>query len=593
MKSLRRLLEYLWESPTYGRDRATLLTAFTIGTAALLLNGVVLMGLFPFVYAPDDFVFQQLTDQLGFGQVIAMVLLCGACVLATLLIPLRLSLIFLEPRISRYFDQVVLSGISPLRYVIGKAAAQNLFLALLLFLLIPYLVLSLTLGGVNFSFFVISLFLIWLYCLSLALATLWLSLYFNELLSAAFVIGVASLICVMGCRPLEFPIFALSPFPAFMSLVYASVSTETEYPVMGFRQTALFCAVVMTSFIGISTSGIFLGPLFGLIRENSMFGEVVRDGDSKRSRWLRFRQHIQRSSELAFFYQNRGPWFRNQEWLIRWGSGFCAMVALSLVGYAATAEIFRRNIPALGSSYTWVSEQFHYAVVMVHALGLLLAVLLFSHPRNTTLLRLPLFRGIRAEVAWLDTVAFGLFLAISTAGSLATPRLVEEYIARPAKVSVYLHSNQYESFDDLDRYSYEATMIISVCAVVVYTMHRLFCLGMWMKSISLVAVGSLYLILVGALPFVISGSLAFALDSYRQPQHSEWIFHITSLTPQIALMLAVQREMGSPFPQNMTQIPFYVFHALLLLMLLGRYRIQTRKLRQLYLTTSAWNNSSD
>src|SRR5262249_34398734 len=158
-----------------------LVSGFSIGTAALLLNGAVMMLVLPLMLDPDDRDFRALNENLGFGQLLALALLGGAAAFAAVLIPLRLLTVFWGPRVGRYFDQVVLSGIAPLRFVIGKATSQNLFLGLIVFLLLPYLVLSLTLGGVNVESFLAGLFLVWLYCMELALVTLWASLYLNEL----------------------------------------------------------------------------------------------------------------------------------------------------------------------------------------------------------------------------------------------------------------------------------------------------------------------------------------------------------------------------------------------------------------------------
>src|ERR1700744_151942 len=131
MNSVRRFFSFFLDSPTYGRDRANLISGFSIGVAGLLLNGAVLLLVVPLLFAPEGG-FRNVTDNMEFGQLLAMILLGGATAFATLLIPLRLVTVFWEPRAGRYFDQIVLSGISPLRFVIGKAASQNLFLALIL-----------------------------------------------------------------------------------------------------------------------------------------------------------------------------------------------------------------------------------------------------------------------------------------------------------------------------------------------------------------------------------------------------------------------------------------------------------------------------
>src|SRR5437879_2733323 len=99
MKAVRQFRKFFWDSPTYTRDRANLISGFTIGTAALLLNGSVLMFVAPLLFAPDDPGFQRLTDNLGFGQLMALILLGGASLFATMLIPLRLATVFFEPRV--------------------------------------------------------------------------------------------------------------------------------------------------------------------------------------------------------------------------------------------------------------------------------------------------------------------------------------------------------------------------------------------------------------------------------------------------------------------------------------------------------------
>ena len=55
MSVVRRLIGVLRDSPTYGRDRANLISGFTIGTTGLLLNGAVLMLVLPLMVDPDGF----------------------------------------------------------------------------------------------------------------------------------------------------------------------------------------------------------------------------------------------------------------------------------------------------------------------------------------------------------------------------------------------------------------------------------------------------------------------------------------------------------------------------------------------------------
>lgn len=595
MKAARLWRKFFTESPTYGRDRANLISGLTIGTAALFLNGAVLMLVLPLLFMPDAPSLQRLTDNLGFGQLMALVLLGGSSAFATLLIPLRLATVFFEPRIGRYFDQIVLSGISPLRFVIGKATSQNLFLGLMLFLLLPYLVLSLTLGGVDLGFFAAGLFLVWLYCLSLALATLWISLYVNEFLAAAFVIGLASIICLLGSMPFQIQPFVLSPFPALFNPVYTTIP-ETKFRVaQEFRLVFASCALGMSAFIVSALFAIFLGPLYGIIRENSTFGEVVRAGDSRRKRWFRFRLHIQRSSELAFFYENRSDRILRYEGLVRWGIGFWGMVGLSAAAYFLVVETLRRILIARGASYGagvyWLETSLHGAVLTVHAVGLALAVLLFSHAKNTTYLRLPLLRGFTAEVSKLDTAAFLFFLIFSTAASLATPVLFEQHVAVPLGTTVFSKTSSgigYQNYErDFTRIWLEGTAIITTVGLVIYAFQRQLCLGMWMKSVSFVTVGGLYAVLVGLVP-IMFGAIVLEIvdDFYRSPLLVAWAPTVAAVSPGMAMVIVFDGRPGGPFPDDLSTGSFYAFHSLLFVATLWWLRRTGRKVCSLYLTNS-------
>jgi hypothetical protein len=123
MNAVRRFWGLFQNSPTFGRDRANLISGITIGTTALALNGVILMMVLPLMLDPNDRDFRQLTENMEFGQLLGLILVGGATAFATVLIPMRLVTVFMAPRIGRYFDQIVLSGITPLRFLIGKATS--------------------------------------------------------------------------------------------------------------------------------------------------------------------------------------------------------------------------------------------------------------------------------------------------------------------------------------------------------------------------------------------------------------------------------------------------------------------------------------
>lgn len=589
MKALRRFLDSFRDSPTYGRDRANLISGFTIGTASLILNGAVLMLVAPLMASPDDRMFRTITDNMEFGQLLALILLGGATLFATLLIPLRLVTVFWEPRIGRYFDQVVLSGISPLRFVIGKATSQNLFLALSLFLLVPYLVLSLTLGGVDLGVFLAGLFLVWLYCMTLALVMLWVSLYLNELLAALVVISAAGMASMFGCCPFPVQPFVMTPFPALVYPLYASIPELDGTVSQRFLPVFFACAGCMAGLSGLALFGIALGPLYGIIRENSTFGEVVRDGDSKRKRWFRMRLHIQRSSEMAFFYENRSQVFLRNEGLLRWGLSSCGLAALSFAAYAVeiytTTQFVRLATP---TGRPWWVLPFHCTTLTIHGVGLALAAILFSHAKNTTYLRLPFLLGRKVEVSKLDTVAFLMFLTLSTAGSIATPYVFDQINAGLTGYSIFpdrvdLGWRQANTID-LVRIAVEGTAIISVAGLTIYAFQRYLCLLTWLRSVTFVSLAVLYMIFVCLLPALIAVAL---LEIHEFRSFEPIAVHapkIAAISPSMVIYYLLNGELGRPFPNDISTAPFYVVHIFALGLTLWALHRQGKKLRQAYLT---------
>lgn len=584
MNAVRRLFGLFQDSPTYGRDRANLASGATIGGAALLLNGIVLMLILPLMIDPDDRDFRTLTENIEFGQLLALILLGGATAFATLLIPFRLSTVLMGPRIGRYFDQIVLSGIAPMRFMIGKALSQNLFLALILFLLLPYLVLSISLGGLEPVTFLAGIFLVWLYCMTLASVTLWLSLYVNEMMAAIGVVAVAGLLAVLGCCPIPVQPFVLTPFPVLIQPVYASMPAMQRYLDNEYWPLFIACTLAMSSLIVMSLFALYLGPLYGIITENSTFGEVVRPGDSKKKRWLRIRHHIQRPSEMAFFYENRSDTFRSNEGLVRWGFGLGGLVLLSCgasVTFVYGLFILIGNLGPPGGSWAY---GFHAIYLTIHGIGMYLAVCLFSHARNSTYLRLPFVRGRLAEVSRLDTTCFLIFAAISTAAAIASPYCFEHFFSTGPETSVFpdvIQQTRYRNFDAV-RTVFEGTAVITLAGLVVYAMQRLICLSSWLKSVALFATTGGYLVLFCFLPFFPLILLMEIRELQSVAWFADWVPTVSMISP-FTMMGYLFEELGPRFPSNISTVPFYVAHGSVLCLMIFGIRYNGRSVRKLYL----------
>ncbi|MCR9197277.1 MAG: hypothetical protein NXI04_01410 [Planctomycetaceae bacterium] len=591
---LQRFLQQFHDSPTHERDRANLMSAFTVGATALILNFVILMMVAPLILAPDDRDFRDLTENIEFGQLLALILLGGATAFATLLIPFRLASVFLGPRIGRYFDQILLSGITPFRFVIGKATSQNLYLGLIFLLLLPYLVLSITLGGMDITTFVAGVLLVWLYCMMLAAVTLWVSLYVNELLSAVFVVGVFAILSGIGCAPIPVQVFTITPFPVLLQPVYASLPDMA--PEMYNNYWVLYgsSVIVMTSIGCLALFSIHIGPLFGIIVDNSTFGEVVRKGDSKRKRWFRLRHHIQRPSEIAFFYENRGTSLRAHEGLLRWGLGAALIFGVSTIGFLGFVALMGFLIKQWGPPGRNWAPGFRGMILAVHGIGVLLAALLFSHGRNTTFLRLPVWRRWRPEVARLDTICFLAFLTFSTGLAIATPHIFEHFVASSQDTSIFYiepdSAARWAPFG-LQQMSVEGALILSISGLTVYCLLRFLALTTWLKSLAFGLTAVLYLGFVILLPFL-PAVLTQEIIELRRIEFLKEFTPQLALTSPAAAIVRLFSQLGPAFPVQATSIPFYVAHALLIGVLLLAIRRSSRTLRQSYLKTDDGGTSA-
>jgi len=583
MQLRQRVAHWFEDSPTYGRDRANLVSGFNIGIAGLLLNFTVLLLVMPLLMDPDDSTFRELSEKLEFGQLLALILLGGATAFATVLIPLRMVTVFWGPRAGRYFDQIVLSGISPLRFVIGKATSQNLFVALILFLLLPYFVLSLTLGGVDLVTFLAGLFVLWLYCIALALLTIWASLYFNELFAAVLVIWWAGWMCGLGCMPISPQPFILTPFPVLLQPVYASISELDGEVTRSLWPMLVACTAGITGVIGLSLIAIHLGPLYGIVRENSTFGEVVRPGDSQRKRWVRLRLHIQRPSEVAFFYENRSLLFLRNEGLLRWGFGFGALVLSAAVAY--TLLIYEFAVPiSRGQVNAWWTYEFHAFVLMIHGFSQAFAVMAFSHTKNTTFLRIPFVFGWKVQVSRLDTCAFVAFSLLSLAAAFLIPWWFDQWSA-PRGMNLYsMQQMPWGRPVDFGTVAVEGQIAFFVAALAIYAWQRLVCLYAWMRGSAVLIVAALYFFGVCLMPLLI-GAMALELRELRDiPIVTEWAPELMMMSPFVFVSTLFSEQVSPQFPADTSTVPFYLFHYVLLsLALIGIHR-RSGKVRETYLT---------
>lgn len=584
MSLLSRFTSVFEDHPATVNRGAVRFSGPMVAVSGVLLNVFILSLIFPFLIEPDDRDFRDITESLGFGGLFSLILLGGTLVIATVLIPFRLATVFMGPRIGRYFDQIVLSGISPFRLLIGNVAAQFYLIGLLLFLLLPHVVLAMTFGGFQPGIFVGCLLLVVVYCVMLSLSHLWLSLYVNEIIAALILIFIVVVCGVIGGIPAAPQPILVTPVPAILQPVYASIpQLANDRPFESFWPVFLGCCFGMSVVSCVAALAIHLGPLYGIVKSNSTFGEVVKPGDASKRKRFRFRLHIQRPSEITFLYQNRGTFLTRYEGVVRWGLGLGGLLLLTflLEGLRGYMVVDMSSVGVLDPD-TNVRRAFgFYAAGMVrHGITLVLAILLFSHPRNTTLQRVTVWGDKRATVSGLDWMSFLVFMLFSSAITIGLPWIMESsgWLQNGFDMFPVATSNDYWSRVSLTRMQIEGTLALSICGLTAYLIHRWFCQKLWMKVIAFFWTYVVALVLFCGLPLVplLIIEEAFYAGGSGPLEHVGAA--IAMISPPMTLMV-ICGEHSSRIPFDKFTVVFYLSQAVLLFLLVRVYRKGNRQLQ--------------
>lgn len=593
MSMIGRFSAVLHDNPASVNRGATRFSGPMVAVAGVLLNLFILSLIFPFLIEPDDREFRMITESLGFGGLFSLILLGGTLVIATALIPFRLATVFLGPRIGRYFDQIVLSGISPFRLLIGNVTAQFNLVGLLLFLLMPHVVLAITFGGFQLTIFLGCLILIVSYCVMLSLCTLWASLYVNEIIAGLIVVALVVICGVIGGIPVSPQPMLMTPVPAFLQPVYASVPMlANDRPFESFWPVFAGCFVFMSAISCVAALCIHLGPLYGIVKSNSTFGEVVKPGDASKRKRFRFRQHIQRPSEIAFLYQNRSESLTKYEGFIRWGLGF-----LILMLAVALAEVIRgymvidmsRNFGSTDSTANLrFAYGFHVFGLVRHGITLVLAIALFSHSRNTTLQSVNVIGSKKATVSRLDWVGFLSILLVSTLANIGVFLGLEHssLLQNGFSLMPTAAPTDYWRRVSFPRLLFEGTLVLNLCGLTAYLLHRWFCQKLWIKLVAFFWTYVAYGVVICGLPML--PLLVIEEITYRGSAGvlGKVGAAIAMISPGMQLA-TVGGEYSTRIPFHWFWWMFYLSQGILLFLLIRAYRVGNRRLKSELLDTSA------
>ncbi|MDP6118728.1 MAG: hypothetical protein QGG53_43250 [Planctomycetota bacterium] len=576
MKALARKLEILWDSPNLLKDIGSLLSAWRIGAWFCLINmvlGPLMATMIVMGSIENEEPFVQISQQLGLGQYLAVNLMLGLCGVLTLLIPLRASGLIEGPRWAKYFDQIVLSGISPERYLAGRIASQNIFFVLILLASMPYAVFGLSLGGTKFSYIVGCLFALWVYANLLSVATVAAGAIVHETGAVFLTVTLAGVMFGLGLIPVA--VFGLSPThyiiePFHQALASAGkLSTGYQFVINYRGATYQLSSLLLFAFNGgllglVCFLFCLLGPVNCLVKENSTFGEVVMPGDTKRKRLFRMRFILRRRSEVAFFYENRNPLLTRWEVPLRY-LPICAILGTTILLAFGVAHYY---------SYELDLEDFSGLNLFLMCAGLVAAAFTFTADRMTETTEMRCGRFTFTKGA-LDATAFLFFAALVYAIGFWGINMREAF-----ELSEQRSLGQAEtawswlrSPPDVREVAY-VKKVTKLChfffllGLEIYALIRLMGCQFWERSTS-VFVMLIFLLALFGVP--LGGTLVFF--SHRDLRHLAQSVAFISVPSPIPLIVAtvddyVGGEMGRLLDTGWYRVT-PVFHSLLVLTLAG------------------------
>jgi hypothetical protein len=135
---------------------------------------------------------------------------------------------------------------------------------------------------------------------------------------------------------------------------------------------------------------------------------------------------------------------------------------------------------------------------------------------------------------------------------------------------------------DFARIIVEGAAVISLAGFVVYAFQRYVCLGSWMRSAAIAAVGFLYYILICILP--LAAALCLQIDELRTiPLLVDIAPIVMMFSPMMVMIRLFGGQLDPSFPVLTSTVPFYCFHAILLCVLVLGIRARGRQVRRMYL----------
>ena len=412
---LSRLQDYVWDNPTAEHDARAILSSPKVGLwLGIEITLITLACAFTaFVLPETERELRNLASHVGAGTYLIATTLIILTIFLTLVVPLRASGLLEGPRWRGYMDQLVTTGVSPLRYFAGKWATSQIFFLTLLLASIPFVVLFGLLSDVSWSWTLTAYLVLYAYCNLLLIVTFGLGIVLHESMAILLTWLLFALFILVDFWPVPSCLAVMTPIrfliQPFVEIVSGSGSAIVA-PIYGAAQPygftlpwPVWAMLVWGTVASMLSVTCLLGPLHAFVPGMNNFGAVVLPGDHRRVFFSRLRPFLTRRVELAFLFENRGPR------LVRWTLPLRSLqqfLFLSLLTSLLFAAVFDASIVGILPREGLVaSHGFATSLVLV------ISTFVFASGRSDALQRFNLGPFSIPQAAF-DAATFVCFLGV-------------------------------------------------------------------------------------------------------------------------------------------------------------------------------------
>lgn len=354
-RALRDFLAYAWDNPSAEQDARTILSSPKLGLWLGLEVLIIAVGaaLALFVLPAEDRAVGAAVVAVGSGPYLIFVTLGIVALFLTFFVPVRATGMLEGPRWRGYLDQIVTTGISPLRYHAGKWATSQPFFLALLAASLPFVVLFGLLGGATIGRTALAYVVLYAYANLLLLVTMGLSVVFHEVIALLGSWLIFATLIVIDLCPIPSSLACLTPV-RFLVQPIAGALAGARAPLVdrlygaptpfGVELPWPAWALGVWAFLSaIAVGALMLGPLHPFPPGLNNFGTVVLPGDGARAFFRRMRPLAARRVELAFLFENRGPRLVRLTLPLRWLQQLAlgGLVMLLLVSVGFNGDVIR------------------------------------------------------------------------------------------------------------------------------------------------------------------------------------------------------------------------------------------------------------